>query len=74
VTPDRPRSPLLAVKHEIPRVRTAVVSRTRLEERLGVATKRMVVAAPAGWGKTSRGACAAKVIGRPRWTSRWPAS
>ena len=50
---DRPASPLLAVKHAIPPVRAAVLARTRLESRLDTATKLTVVAAPAGWGKTS---------------------
>jgi LuxR family maltose regulon positive regulatory protein len=53
VTPERPAGPLLAVKYAIPAVRAAVVARTRLESRLDTAAKLTVVAAPAGWGKTS---------------------
>jgi LuxR family maltose regulon positive regulatory protein len=53
VTPDWTAGPLLAVKHAIPPVRDAVVPRMRLESRLDDAAKLAVVAAPAGWGKTS---------------------
>jgi LuxR family maltose regulon positive regulatory protein len=72
VTPDRPASPLLAVKHAIPPVRDAVVPRTRLESRLGTAAKLTVVAAPAGWGKTSllsRWAAQAAVEAPVAWVS-----
>jgi LuxR family maltose regulon positive regulatory protein len=43
----------LAVKHSIPPVRDAVMARTQLESRLDTAAKLTLVAAPAGWGKTS---------------------
>ncbi|MFI5909777.1 LuxR C-terminal-related transcriptional regulator [Dactylosporangium sp. NPDC051541] len=51
--PNRPPSPLLAVKYAVPPVRAALLPRARLERRLDTAAKLTVVAAPAGWGKTS---------------------
>ncbi|MEU4242695.1 LuxR C-terminal-related transcriptional regulator [Actinoplanes sp. NPDC026619] len=63
-------TPLLAVKHTIPPVRDAVVPRTRLESRLDTATKLTVVAAPAGWGKTSLVSRWAAATGTPvAWVS-----
>lgn len=53
MTPNRPSSPLLAVKHAIPPVRGTGVSRARLERRLDNSAGLTVVSAPAGWGKTS---------------------
>ncbi|GLZ45277.1 helix-turn-helix transcriptional regulator [Actinomycetospora sp. NBRC 106375] len=55
MTTDVPsRSPLLTVKRVIPPVRAGAVRRARLEERLRDADTRLtLVAAPAGWGKTS---------------------
>ncbi|HEY7103726.1 MAG TPA: LuxR C-terminal-related transcriptional regulator [Mycobacteriales bacterium] len=52
--PHRAGSPLLTVKRTIPPVRPGAVPRGRLEDRLRAAGTRLtVVAAPAGWGKTS---------------------
>ena len=50
-----PSSPLLAVKHAVPPPRPGAVPRQRLHERLRAArdTRLCVVAAPAGWGKTT---------------------
>ncbi|GIF20932.1 ATP/maltotriose-dependent transcriptional regulator MalT [Actinoplanes tereljensis] len=67
---DRPPVPLLAVKHAIPPVRAAVVPRDRLESRLDTAAKLTVVAAPAGWGKTSLVSRWAATAGTPvAWVS-----
>ena len=41
------------MKHAIPPVRETVLSRARLEERLDQDARLTLVAAPAGWGKTS---------------------
>ena len=41
------------MKHAIPPVRETVLSRARLEERLDQDAPLTLVAAPAGWGKTS---------------------
>ena len=53
-TPDD-ASPLLETKLYIPRLRRALVARPRLSDRLshGVESKLMLVAAPAGFGKTT---------------------
>ncbi|WP_433201337.1 LuxR C-terminal-related transcriptional regulator [Dactylosporangium sp. CS-047395] len=53
MTLDGRPSPLLAVKYAVPPVRDAVLPRARLERALDAAAKLTVVAAPAGWGKTS---------------------
>jgi ATP/maltotriose-dependent transcriptional regulator MalT len=48
-------SPLLSVKHQAPPPRAGAVTRQRLDDRLRAAraTRLCVVAAPAGWGKTT---------------------
>lgn len=54
MAPERLAGPLLAVKHTVPPVRTGAVVRPRLEQQLREAGTRLtLVAAPAGWGKTS---------------------
>ena len=48
-------SPLLETKLYVPRSRRGLVPRPRLRERLdrGIASKLMLVSAPAGFGKTT---------------------
>lgn len=54
MTVDRPAGPLLAVKHTAPPVRQGGIERSRLQQVLRDADSRLtLVAAPAGWGKTS---------------------
>ncbi|MEV6630450.1 hypothetical protein AB0M54_06835 [Actinoplanes sp. NPDC051470] len=54
MTSDRLTGPLLAVKHAVPPMRPGAVDRPRLDLHLRAASTRLtLVAAPAGWGKTS---------------------
>ena len=54
MTFDRHAGPLLAVKYTAPPVRAGALERLRLEQLLHDASSRLtLVAAPAGWGKTS---------------------
>jgi LuxR family maltose regulon positive regulatory protein len=54
MTSDRRAGPLLAVKTTVPPVRAGAVVRDRLDRQLREADTRLtLVAAPAGWGKTS---------------------